>query len=63
MKNIERSDLRQRELQDLVQEAGVEDLMELYRKVEEVYVAAYATGTPIPLDIITDSTNLSTRNV
>ena len=63
MQNMEKSDMRQKELQDLVQEAGVEELMDLYRKVEEVYVAAHGAGTPIPLDIITDSTNLSTRNV
>ena len=48
MKDMEKSDMRQQELQDLVQEAGVEELMDLYRKVEEVYVAAHGTGTPIP---------------
>ena len=43
-------------IEDLPQQPGVADLLELYRRVEETYVAAQATPQPA-LSFLTDSTN------
>ncbi len=46
----------QRALDNLVREAGVADLMELYDRIEEVYVAAHGATTSAPRGVITNST-------
>ena len=43
-------------IEDLAQQPGVADLLELYRRVEETYVAAQSTPPPA-LSFLTDSTN------
>ena len=52
-------DQEQQNLLDSAQEAGVKDLMELYQRVEEVYVASSGISSSVPAGITTDSTNLT----
>jgi hypothetical protein len=55
-KNVDQD---QQNLLDSAQEAGVKELMDLYERVEEVYVASSGTFSSVPAGITTDSTNLN----
>ncbi|MYA51858.1 MAG: hypothetical protein F4045_04370 [Chloroflexi bacterium] len=58
MPQLDRMPTDEQAVENLAKEAGVADLMDLYRKVEEVYIASYGAPSSMPLDFLTDSTNM-----
>ena len=59
MQQEQRTDTSQEVLDAMIEEAGVQDLIELYERVEEVYVAAHGAMSPVPQAITTNGTNIS----